>query len=159
MRIAKLGIAIAVAACSELNSSDPPSWVGTYAYLADSARNCVETGSTYNCSCGPTGYYEGTLTLGGSESAPTGQLEVQACSPGAPGCSSPFTLPVVPFFALPAEAGFCVGTCGLSFANDGGWSHQIDTIEPDSIVGVYRRADGSPRGCGLDFGPFKATRE
>lgn len=145
------------------STGNTPAWVGTYDYVAEGARSCTETGPPYTCTCRPTGRYEGTLTLGGTADAPTGQLVAQACYPDSPACDAPVTLAVIPWMAAGGsyQLLFCAGKCagGANYWGDGHWLHVVDAQRglQNALVGTYRRGDGSIRGCGGDQSTFVAT--
>jgi len=158
------GLLITIAACEGSGTENelPPPWAGTYDYYAEGAKSCTETGATYTCACRPTGHYEGTLTLGGTPAAPTGQLVVRACYPDSADCDAFLTLPVIPWMPTTGDGLlFCAGKCadGANWWGDGHWQHVVDAGRgpQNALVGTYRRGDGSIRGCGGDQSTFVAT--
>ena len=153
------GLMALLAGCTSPDDR-PPIWEGTFVYRAEGALVCTQT--TASCDCEPIGHYEGTLTLTGTEVNPQGTLLVREChSNWSPTCSAPVALSIVPFFESGPDGqfGFCAGMCSPGSApNDGGWQHWV-TPGRESLNGTYRRADGTSRGCGLDFSTFTAIRQ
>lgn len=147
---------------------ETPAWVGTYALLADSSSYCEELQDPNGrrCVCGASGYYAGTLSLSADDAGGVaGTLVVQECRPGEAECDAsnsydvgPFTGPFPPpGTELPAAwLRFCANGC--FYGANGGWNFTVPS-EGSNLVGWYSRGDGSPRGCGSDYGPFTAVRQ
>lgn len=162
---------LAPLACAEdvTRIRETPAWVGTYSLIADSSSYCeeVQDPNGRRCVCGPSGYYEGTLSLVADDTgAVGGALVIQECRPGNnPECGNstsygvgPFTGPFPPpgVELPPAWIRFCANGC--LYGSNGGWNFMVPS-QGSNLVGRYSRGDGNIRGCGSDYGPFTAVRQ
>ena len=174
MQLGRLGLGASVAAIAFACDTsaviiepplEQPSWAGAYSLIADTVRYCTEsaTPTGYVCNCTSTGRLEGTLSLAADATGkPTGEVKLRECPSGG-ACGAEATYAVVPYTTdnptPPAtdRLHFCAGKCPWA-GNDGGIRF-INAIPANPLIGSFSRFDGSVRGCGIDSGPFVATRQ